>query len=424
MNEHSKRLALIIGSIGILAIIVIVGFLAFGRQKTILSTGQGEGNPFGEGLAGEFGTLPADNPFSGQADFAQGAVTGFEKGIVRRLSDSPVSGATSFARGSSTIIRYMEQATGHVFDVDLMSGERTRISNETLPVIRHTEWLPGDSGYYVAFQEERGEVLSFLSRINAQATSSTSTRRVLGTNVLSATPSTDGISFFLIAREPSGAAGYLLNARTGTERKVWSFPTTEWNVSSLDRGRFALTTKTSRGQAGFMFILDPVNGAFEQVLSSRTALSSVANRGGTKIFVSEANDGGLRSSIITRPSLAQTDSSAAFAEKCAWKGSDLVICGSTGIFPESMPDVWYQGRHSFKDSLFITDGNLVDSIVNLTDHDSRGIDVELPSVTSDGKFLLFRNKKDGFLWAAEIPALTAEEEEPSGPSSGTTTPGR
>jgi hypothetical protein len=424
MNEHSKRLALIIGSVGVLAIIIVAGFLLFGRQGTDLRTGEGGENPFGDGLAGEFGTLPADNPFSGQADFAQGAVSGFEKGIVRRLSDSPVSGATSFARGSSTIIRYMEQATGHVFDIDLMNGERSRISNETMPVIRHTEWLPGDSGYYVAFQEERGEVVSFLSRVNTQATSSTSTRRVLGTNVLSATPSTDGASFFLIAREQSGAVGYLLNARTGVEKKVWSFPTTEWNVSSLDRGRFALTTKAARGQAGFMFILDPANGSFEQTLSSRTALSSAINKGGTRIFVSEADSSGLRSSIVSRPSLAETDASAAFAEKCAWKGNDILICGSTGIFPESMPDVWYQGRHSFKDSLFITDGNLVDSVANLTDHDSRGIDVEHPAVSSDGKFLVFRNKKDGILWAAEIPALTAEAEETSSPSSGTTTPGR
>jgi hypothetical protein len=424
MNEHSKRLALIIGSIGILATLIIAGFLLFGRGEKMPSASEEAGNPFGSGGSTEFGTLPAENPFSGQADFAQGAVSGFEKGVVRRLSDSPVSGATSFTRGSSTIIRYMEQATGHIYDVDLVSGERTRISNETVPVIRHTEWLPGESGYFVAFQEEKGQVLAFLSRVNAQATSSTSTRRVLGTNILSATASSDGTNFFLIAQEPSGAVGYLLNTRTGADKKVWSFPTSEWNVSALDKGRFSLTTKAARGQSGFLFILDPQNSSFEQVIGGKTAFSALMDKKGGKIFMSENKDGGLRSSIVMRQNLAQTDVTAALADKCAWQGSDILICASAGVFPETIPDSWYQGRYSFKDSLFITDGNLVGSVANLSDHDSRGIDVEIPSVTSDGKFLLFRNKKDGILWAAEIPALTAEEKEVSNPSSGTSTPGR
>jgi hypothetical protein len=422
MSMESQRKKVIVLAV-IIFFVLLFGAIFFflNRPGSVEEEGIG-GDPFGS--SAEFGIIPAESPFSGQADFAQGAVSGFEKGVVRRLSDTPVSGATSFVRGSSTIIRYMEQATGHVFDVDLMSGERARISNETIPVVRHAEWLPGEGGYYVAFQEDDGEVISFLSRVNFQATTSTSTRRVLGTNILSATPSTDGVSFFVVAREPSGAVGYLLNARTGAERKVWSFPTSEWDVSPLVGGRFALTTSASRLSDGFMFILDPINNRFEKVLGGIPGLSVSTSQSGVRFFSSKSVVGGIGSSMTTARDNQEVSASAALADKCAWKKEEFVVCGSTGAFSDSLPDSWYQGSHSFRDSLFMTDGSVVQLISNLSDHDARGMDVENPFISQDDRFFVFRNKKDGILWAAEIPALTAEEEESSDPSSGTTTPGR
>ena len=47
---------------------------------------------------------------------------------LRQLTVRPVAGATIFADGDTQYIRYAERGTGHVYEINIASGNESRIS--------------------------------------------------------------------------------------------------------------------------------------------------------------------------------------------------------------------------------------------------------------------------------------------------------
>ena len=51
-----------------------------------------------------------------------------------RISEEPVAGMVVLNNGTSTIVRYVDRATGHIYDADLATLKKVKVTNQTLPM--------------------------------------------------------------------------------------------------------------------------------------------------------------------------------------------------------------------------------------------------------------------------------------------------
>ena len=73
---------------------------------------------------------------------------------LRQLTTKPVIGARIIDKASTTIMRYVEAGTGHVFDIDLVSGQEVRVSQISVPSAEKAVVSP--NGSYVAIRSGLG----------------------------------------------------------------------------------------------------------------------------------------------------------------------------------------------------------------------------------------------------------------------------
>ena len=86
--------------------------------------------------------------------------------------------------------------------------------------------------------------------------------------------------------------------------------------------------------------------------------------------------------------------------------SDVLYCAvPTNLTAGQYPDTWYQGEVSFTDQIWKIDLKtgattmLVDPVTIRGGEEIDGIKL---SLSPDGKYLLFVNKKDSFLWKLDL----------------------
>src|SRR3990167_10436168 len=138
----------------IIAIIVILGLLGWfwllpgssapvaDKIKDILPFGSGEGI-----------NIPT-NDRQDTINNEQGAQEGPEL-ILFQISKEQVAGFVAFnpstsSGQASTTIRYADRATGHIYDVNPLTLEKTKITNKTLPKIYEAHFR--DNGNAVVFR--------------------------------------------------------------------------------------------------------------------------------------------------------------------------------------------------------------------------------------------------------------------------------
>lgn len=326
---------------------------------------------------------------------------------LRQLSSEPVSGATIFVQGSSTSVRYVEKATGHIYEVDLHTSVKKRISNTTIPKIEEVAWGNNGQTLVARFMKEG----TLQSRFATIASSSASTTDGLlnlegfdmAPNILSLmfSPKKDKIFYFTGSR--LGAEGFTTNSRGEKASLVWKFPITEWVVEWQQNDTINLTTKSSNNLPGSMYEISLKNGSFTPILSGIAGLSTKINSDGSKILYSESSRQSLELKLLNKISGSTSKIPlATLAEKCSWQNKKIVVCGVPSNLSGNLPDSWYQGKVSFSDTLWRidTDHLITENLINSSDQES--FDIQDIKIGQDEKNIIFTNKKDGSLWVISI----------------------
>jgi len=81
---------------------------------------------------------------------------------LRKISQSPVAGATVFLQGDETIVRFVDRATGHIFETNAKTPGIQRISNTTIPQIQEAFWV-GRNNVILRYLKEDGETIETVS---------------------------------------------------------------------------------------------------------------------------------------------------------------------------------------------------------------------------------------------------------------------
>jgi hypothetical protein len=357
---------------------------------------------------------------------------------VRQLSQVPVAGSVAFERptGSSetfisdtgveerrsftiTNFRYIERATGHLYEARENSLTQTRLSNTTLPKINDAKFTP-DGEYallqYVGSDDETVETL--VAKVTPKSTTSPDTFQIvadgyalegvyLPQNLVSADILQKGISYVL-PNTNGGVSVILADLRDQTKRVLHQSSFAEWVIQRVNDGVVTLTTKADSRVGGFMYELNTSGGLPVKILEDIVGLTTLTSPKKTWVIYSTGRESELETyAYNTTTKQSKRLGVKTLPEKCAFsqQKEDVLFCGATDQ-PERVPypETWYQGVTSFNDNLWqinLTE-ETYDALLINKEEVPESFDMTKLAISPRDEFVLFVNKKDLTLWSIDI----------------------
>ncbi|MBU3668963.1 MAG: hypothetical protein FGM57_03270 [Candidatus Taylorbacteria bacterium] len=326
-------------------------------------------------------------------------------------------------------IRFMERATGHIYETSTSSLEKTRISNTTIPKIY--EALFTENGKSLILRDLVGgtDIIRTRYAISALATTTDSEQSLVLTDLtpgitqITVSPTKDRT--FSILSE--GVTGFLSKIDGGSKQTLLDIPFREWLVSWPEAKTIVVNTKPSGFYPGFAYAINPDNRSFTRIIGGINGLTTLMSPDTTKVLYSESSSGSFRMGVLDRKTNERRDITLrTFPEKCVWANTekDVVYCAvPEDVAFNTYPDVWYQGRIGFSDSIWkinITSGE-TRLLSKIQDEAGEIVDVQSISINKNDDYLLFTNKNNLQLWGLMLKEPAREVFDPLKDRPATTT---
>jgi hypothetical protein len=357
---------------------------------------------------------------------------------LRRLSIEPVAGYTVFEKEFEVInnsvfattsttskttikkekkymFRFIERATGHIYETreDQMTVEKK--SNDTFQKINYAMFFDDPNKLILQKEGTGGENIdSFLAEVKRLSTSTEETKfeanpfSIISSN-FSLSP--DKKSFSYLTKDLTSSS-LIINTKEKTKEQVlFTSPIKEWETKWVTDSVITLNTKSSGGENGYLYFLNPKTKNFTKIIGDIAGLTSITKNDGTQVLFSSSNQNSMNlyHKNIQSGTVLKLPIST-LPEKCVFSNinKDKVYCGAPNrIDIAKYPDDWYKGIVSFDD--FIWEINITKNEVTLFysfNTDSFGsFDMINLELTQDDKFLTFINKKDLTLWSLDTTRL-------------------
>lgn len=329
-------------------------------------------------------------------------------GALTRLVAAPVAGYLPL-KATTTAVRYLERATGHISDILLNEGKTLRITNTTIP--RVYEAFFADSGASVIIRylrDDNATIETYHGSIPKLGQNEVGELKgvFLPVSIQDITTSSDGKKIFYLTSFGGGSSGFTSSPSNTARAQVFSSLLTEW-LSSWPRERTVLmTTKPSGGVGGFAYTFDPINKTMERLMGNIPGLTTLMSPDGKWVFYGTAGAVGLSSGVYDVVAKEFFPLGiATIADKCAWNKDNTLFCGVPSSAPaRTYPDAWYQGSVLFTDRIWSVDPSTQGEtlIYDIRSKTGLTLDAIRLSFASDSKTLFFINKKDQSLWSLNI----------------------
>lgn len=321
-----------------------------------------------------------------------------------RISSSPVAGFRVVLRNGSTtqVVRYVERATGHIYDFDLFSFEKTRLTNTTIPKVYEAVFRSDGTSVIFRTLDEAGEIKNTSLSLTPPASTSTAEFYSLTpTNLegkIGEMVSGQGNTLFFVLENLGALVSS--NFSGGNLRTLYSSAFTNWRIASAGNNQIVYT-KASSEVPGYAYILRSAGG-LTKILGPLNALTVVPNSVGGYAY-SYNDSGTMRFFVKERSTSEALEYRQALAEKCVWSRErewELYCAIPTQGIGRGEPDLWYQGITNFSDNVWYFDIRVNIAGVLFEPVNSLGFDMDIinPDLSLDEKFLIFMNKKDLSLW--------------------------
>lgn len=386
--------------VGALIVLLLVGVWAY---LLFFGTPKSADDVFAElGLSGSEDTTVVPVP---EVVAEENPAVNLQRPKLRQLTTKPVIGFKEIVTATTTVpdLYYVEMGTGHVFSINLGSGEERRLSGTT--VAKATRADISKDGTLVAI---------------ASPTNSKNLNLVLGT--LSTSTATDltltsfskSVSDFSIASsgellftetKDTSTLGLAYNAKTAKETTIFSVPYRDSRVVWGEAGNDShyVYPKASYALEGFLY--EAKNNTLTRLPADGFGFTAKAN---DDIIVYTTSENQVPTTRIYNRNTAQVRNldSYTLPEKCLLPETGAVIvCAQEAATPVyESPDAWYQGVVSFKDTVYIinTDEFTAEVVTDTFKESSREIDATMLEIGDSQRNLYFINKNDNTLWMYEF----------------------
>lgn len=390
-----KPIFLIIGGIIVVVLLAVWAYLfMFGTPKSAEDVFSDLGL---QGSQDEGGFLP---PIVAEEE---APVVNMERPKLRQLTTKNVAGFREVSLSTTTpaLVYYVEMGTGHIFSIDLESGEEKRVSGTTIPKTYQANFSP--DGEYVAIAS-LGNSKSMDLVLGRLGTSSEMTMTNFSKSVQEFNIG-DSDELLYTELEGNGLAASTYNLSSGRTTALFSVPfreaTVEWG--SVATSTHYVFPKATYALEGFLF--EAKDGELSRLpLSGFGFLAKgnedmiVYNQSIKQVVSSFVYD---KEAKVSRPLTAPV-----IPEKCLLlaQGFEFVCPFENTVLPYEFPDEWYKGSLSFKDSLWLLNGENMtgELLVDTFAESGRELDIIDLAVPQAGGTLYFINKNDNTLWMYEL----------------------
>lgn len=394
----------ILGALIFLLLLALGGWYLFLRSQTQSIEVVGEGRGFNAG-----GTPTFFGSTGSTFENIAGGLGGAERSTstppqLWHVHTAPVAGVTFV--GTTTIIRFVERATGHVFEADVVTGDVRRITNSLIPRVYEVVFSGKDS-IAMRVLDERGEVTAHVVTLSGSTTDGVYAvaERDLGSSILSLTPANKDTLLTLV-EEAAGATLVRSSWSGSNPQKVFSSALRGWRIFASPSDTMTIVQKAGSGIPGFAYKIEE-NGDFTPLVRNIPGLTILPRPTGDALLVGSDN-GALNISIRpTENASFVTVPIRTVADKCVWTpGEDLVVyCAVPGTISSSrFLDDWYQGVLHTDDSWWKVEASAGTAELVFSPQDALGValDVENPVMDDSGTYVAFMNARDKSLWVLKI----------------------
>ncbi len=313
----------------------------------------------------------------------------------------------------ATAIRYIDQASGNIFDAYADTRTPKRLSNTTIPRL-HDAVFAMDGGQVILryIKDDNQTIESFLGTVPAEVPDGADLNPFLGTflpeGITDYSVSPDGKKFFFMTIENNQTVGETMDFATKLRKQIFTSSFTEWKSDWSTATTITLTPRATGLMPGFTYSLDATTGSFKKIFGGISGLTSLLSSDSSILAYSQSVPNDLRLMLY---STAQKEGSATglhtTASKCVFNKSGAnLYCGASDYLPNAIyPDAWYRGEMQMTDSiwkintLLSTDNTLLENPL-----DDKGVAIDAVNLQLDPseKYLFFQNKRDGTLWELEL----------------------
>jgi hypothetical protein len=319
----------------------------------------------------------------------------------------PVAPPTEFAPA----LRYVERATGNIYQTFVDKIEERRFSGTVIPKIYDAYF--GNNGQSVVMRHLKADDMTIETfygvlpkeKLGEDIESNEIRGSFLTDGIKDISLSPDTSKIFYLQNVGQSAVGTILNLSDSKKNVTFNSDFTEWNSFWGSNKIITLTTKPSGTSLGHMYMIDVDRKNFTNVLGGINGLSTLMSPNGKLVLVGNNN----LSLYVYHTDTKVYDELGVrtMPEKCTWnKTSEFIYCAVPEFITGGLyPDDWYRGEVSFSDQIWkisLASGSTTIIADPLLMPNGEDIDGTKLSLDTGEKYLFFVNKKDSFLWHLEL----------------------
>lgn len=328
---------------------------------------------------------------------------------LRQLTTKPVVGYQDIMKSTSSnpFVYYVEAGTGHLFSIDLTTGQEKRISGTTIPSAYDAAITP--NGRFVMLQSGTGNSAQFVIG-EISSTSESISVVVMDERIISFTDTTDNTFLYAVLTSNSVIAKEY-NPVSATTKTLFTVPFREaiiaWGKNARD-SHYVYPKATTQLEG---FVYQVANGVLNRLPIDGYGLSAAGNTEGV-LYSKKINGEEYKSFIynitekytIPRPL-------AIIPEKCvAYPDQETtLLCGvGSDEHDQTMPDSWYKGLISFSDDIWLVSmgGGSSRFLLDVESEIGRAVDMIDMHISGDGSRAYFINSQNSALWLVDLKTLT------------------
>jgi hypothetical protein len=320
---------------------------------------------------------------------------------LRQLSLKRVIGATEITgtstSSSSPMVFFAEAGTGHIYSMDVNSGQENRVSNITVPTAQLAS-ISSD-GSYAAIATNASANGRKVTILNLPQEGKELTSTEVSELVEDFTLTVDDKLLYTTLVGDS-LTGRSYDPTKNETKTLFTLPFKEARVRFGEKSTDSVYAypKTADSLEGYIYEIN--GGVLNRLPISGFGLSAIS---GTNYILYSLNKTGTYTSFIYNTT-DKTSSPSPFVgipEKChILNDRNQAFCGSADIAKQNTATDWYKGTKTTPDSLWLLqlDSNSSTILTNPKELVARDLDVIYPTASMDGVRFYFINKTDGGLW--------------------------
>jgi hypothetical protein len=360
--------------------------------------------------------------------------------LLKKITDKPVAGAgifyqerfaevpevtpaptTETANETSTsavvtpttetipVIKYTEQTTGNVYQIEIKNTEEKTISSSTIPAVHDSIFTNNGNSVVMRYLQNSNTIESFVKNLPKEILGGDTVENLqnpgyfMPENISDLSASPDGFQLFYLLNTQNGSTGIISTMDGINKHQVFNSPFTEWLTQWPNDRMITLTTKASAELPSYMYAIDPNKQDFSRILGGVNGMTTLTSPNG-RLVLYNTNDLSLYLYDIETKNAKKLNIKT-LPEKCVWSNtSDSLYCAVPKSIPRGeYPDSWYQGEVSFSDTFWYVDiyGTNATMVFDPSDElkgEANSIDAIKLNTDANQEYLIFINKKDSSLW--------------------------